>query len=190
MPTDQANPDASLVTRRSALCTSLAAGTAALVSSELAGAAPHAQNDARRASGHRYGMKKSINLWAFPYPDRMNLRECLQLARDAGFDGIELNYDLEHELSPNAGPEQLRAIRKMADDVGITISGVCSFLYWPYSLTDNDPERRARGLELATQMIRAAHALGTENLLTIAGSVYIPWLKEREPVAYDVCDQR
>ena len=34
-------------------------------------------------------MKKSINLWAFPYPQRMNLEECLRLAKDAGFDGIE-----------------------------------------------------------------------------------------------------
>ena len=49
-------------------------------------------------------MKKSINLWAFPYPGRMTLRECMQLARDAGFDGIELNYDLENDLSPKAGP--------------------------------------------------------------------------------------
>ena len=24
----------------------------------------------------------------------MNLKECLRLAKDAGFDGIELNYDL------------------------------------------------------------------------------------------------
>ena len=41
----------------------------------------------------QYDMKKSINLWAFPYPDKMSLKECLQLAKDAGFDGIELNYD-------------------------------------------------------------------------------------------------
>ena len=27
--------------------------------------------DARRASPKRYDMKKSINLWAFPYPGRM-----------------------------------------------------------------------------------------------------------------------
>ena len=52
-------------------------------------------------------MKKSINLWAFPYPDRMILRECLQLAKDAGFDGIELNYDLENDLSPKAGTERI-----------------------------------------------------------------------------------
>ena len=39
-------------------------------------------------------------------------------------------------------------------------------------------------------MIEAAHELGTENLLTIAGSTYIPWLPEREPVPIDVCDRR
>ena len=135
-------------------------------------------------------MKKSINLWAFPYPQRMSLRECLQLAKEAGFDGIELNYDLDNDLSPKSSPEQYRAIRKMAEKIGIAISGLCSFLYWPYSLTDNDPARRKRGLELAGLMIEAAHELGTENVLTIAGSTYIPWIPEREPVPIDVCDRR
>jgi hexulose-6-phosphate isomerase len=135
-------------------------------------------------------MKKSINLWAFPYPQRMTLRQCLQLAKDAGFDGIELNYDLDNDLSPKAGGRDFQAIRKTAEEVGIAISGLCSFLYWPYSLTDNDPARRARGLELAGLMIDAARELGTDNLLTIAGSTYIPWLPDREPVPFDVCDRR
>ena len=39
-------------------------------------------------------------------------------------------------------------------------------------------------------MIEAAHELGTENLLTIAGSTYIPWLPDHEPVPIDVCDRR
>lgn len=174
------------VTRRTALMSALAAGAG------VAGAAddPKGKGDPRRASPKRYDMKKSINLWAFPYPQRMNLRQCLRLARDAGFDGIELNYDLDNDLSPRSGPSEFRAVRKAADEVGIAVSGLCSFLYWPYSLTDNDPARRARGLELAGKMIEAAHELGTENLLTIAGSTYIPWLPEREPVPIDVCDRR
>lgn len=137
-----------------------------------------------------YAMKKSINLWAFPYPQRMSLRDCLQLARTAGFDGIELNYDLENDLSPRADAAAIREVRKLAEDIGIAISGLCSFLYWPYSLTDNDPARRARGLELARLMIACARDLGTQNLLTIAGSTYIPWLPEREPVPIDVCQRR
>lgn len=81
------------------------------------------QPDERRASPKRYDrMKKSINQWAFPYPQRMNLRECLQLAKDAGFDGIELNYDLDNDLSPKSGTKEYQEIRKMADDIGIEIS--------------------------------------------------------------------
>ena len=174
------------ITRRTALLT--AAGGVGLVPARRAAAAD--EPDPRRGSAKRYDMKKSINLWAFPYPGRMTLRECLQLARDAGFDGIELNYDLENDLSPKATAKDLRAIRATAEAIGIAISGVCSFLYWPYSLTDNDPARRARGLELARSMIRAAHELGTDNLLVVPGAVHIPWRADHEPVPNDVCDRR
>jgi hexulose-6-phosphate isomerase len=183
MPTDP-----SLVSRRTALQSALAAGGMAALAGAAAGAEP--KPDERRASPKRYDMKKSINLWAFPYPQRMTLRECLQLARDAGFDGIELNYDLDNDLSPKAGAKELRAVRKAAEEIGIAISGLCSFLYWPYSLTSNDASRRARGLELANLMLTAAHELGTENLLVVPGAVCVPWLPDYEPVPVDVCDRR
>ncbi len=176
------------LTRREAL---LAAGGAAAVATSAEGAdAPKAAPDPRRAAPKRYDMKKSINLWAFPYPERMTLKECLALAKAAGFDGIELNYDLDNDLSPKSGPKEFAAIRKTAEEIGIAISGVCSFLFWPYALTANDPKTRQRGLELATKMTEAAHHLGTENLLVVPGAVYIPWLKDHDPVPNDVCDQR
>ena len=59
----------------------------------------------------------------------MTLRECLPPAKDAGFDGIELNYDLDNDLSPKAGTKEFQAIRKMADSIGIAISGLCSSLF-------------------------------------------------------------
>jgi L-ribulose-5-phosphate 3-epimerase len=185
----------SSVNRRQAIVSTLTAtaGLAAQPGDALAAPttlAPPTAADTRKSSSKAYGMKKSINLWAFPYPSRMRLRECLELAKASGFDGIELNYDLESDLSPKANAGDLRAIRKTAQDIGIAISGICSFLYWPYSLTDNDGARRTRSLELAALMLQAAHELGTENLLTIAGSTYIPWLPEREPVAFDVCARR
>ncbi|MBK9139586.1 MAG: sugar phosphate isomerase/epimerase [Verrucomicrobia bacterium] len=174
--------------RRVALKAALA-GTAALA---LPGGVPAADAaaDARRAAPRRYAMKKSINLWAFPYPERMNLEECLRLAKAAGFDGIELNYDLENDLSPKAGTAEYRAIRRLADKIGIEISGLCSFLFWPYPLTSNDPAKRARGLELAGLIARAAHDLGVQNVLVVPGAVHIPWRTDHEPVPNDVCDQR
>ena len=45
----------------------------------------------------------------------MTLEECLRLAKNARFDGLELNYDLESDLSPKAGTKEFEAIRKMAD---------------------------------------------------------------------------
>ncbi|HVR36673.1 MAG TPA: sugar phosphate isomerase/epimerase family protein, partial [Methylomirabilota bacterium] len=177
------------VSRRAAIKTTLAAaGAAALF--EPGSARAQEQPDPRRASPKRYAMKKSINLWAFPYPDRMNLEECLQLARDAGFDGIELNYDLENDLSPKSGPAEYQAIRRLADRIGIAISGLCSFLFWPYPLTSNDPMKRERGIELAGKMAQAAHDLGVENLLVVPGAVHIPWRDDHEPVPNDVCDRR
>ena len=149
-----------------------------------------ANPDARRASPKRYDMKKSINLWAFPYPQRMDLRECMQLAKDAGFDGIELNYDLENDLSPKATSKDLAAVRKMADNIGIEISGLCSFLFWPYPLSSNDPAKRERGIELAGLIGRAAFDMGVENVLVVPGAVHIPWRDDHEPVANDVCDER
>ena len=141
-------------------------------------------------AGKKYSMKKSINLWAFPYPDKMSLRQCLQLAKDAGFDGIELNYDLDSELSPNSGTKEFTEIRKMADEIGIAISGVCSFLFWPYPLTSNDPAERDQGMELAGKMTQAAHDLGTENLLVVPGAVHMPWREDHDPTPNDVCDRR
>ncbi|MCA8998267.1 MAG: sugar phosphate isomerase/epimerase [Planctomycetaceae bacterium] len=138
----------------------------------------------------KFAMKKSINLWAFPYPDKMTLTECLQLAKDAGFDGIELNYDLDSDLSPKSGTKEFQGIRRTAEEIGIAISGLCSFLFWPYPLTSNNPDERSRGMELAGLMTQAAHDLGTENLLVVPGAVSMPWRPDHDPTPNDVCDRR
>ncbi len=138
----------------------------------------------------RYTMKKSINQWAFPYPQKMSLERCLRLAKAAGFDAIELNYDLDNDLSPKHGTADYVKIRKLCDDLGLAISGVCSFLFWPYPLTSNDSAKRKRALELASLMTQCAHDLGTENLLVVPGAVHIPWRDDYEPVPNDVCDAR
>lgn len=191
MRVDEQNLDNNPITRRTALQSTLAAGSVAAIAAAAEGAQTQPNKpDPRRSSPRRYNMKKSINLWAFPYPERMNLRECMQLAKNAGFDGIELNYDLDNDLSPRATAKDLRGIRAMADKIGIAISGLCSFLFWPYPLSSNDPKKRARGMELAGAMIQATHDLGVENLLVVPGAVHIPWRTDHEPVPNDVCDQR
>ena len=164
-----------------------AAGTAGAAHSKGPSSAAVSAPSASRPA---YSMKKSINLWAFPYPEKMSLRQCLQLAKDAGFDGIELNYDLDSDLSPSAGTKEFQQIRSMADEIGIAISGLCSFLFWPYPLTSNDMAERERGMELAGKMTQAAHDLGTRNLLVVPGAVHMPWREDHDPTPNDVCDRR
>lgn len=175
--------------RRDLLGTAIA-GTAAAMHGPFGLPLAAAQAAAKPQAGKTYGFNKSINLWAFPYPQKMTLEQCLQLAKDAGFDGIELNYDLDSDLSPKSGTKEFTAIRKTAEKIGIAISGLCSFLFWPYPLSSNDPEKRSRGLELAGKMTQAAHDLGTENLLVVPGAVCIPWRTDHEPVPNDICEQR
>ncbi|MBI4586599.1 MAG: sugar phosphate isomerase/epimerase [Planctomycetes bacterium] len=185
--------------RWSALWGAALAGTgcAGAAGSALTSAASAEQNppgspgaDSRKRSPKSYPMKKSINLWAFPYPKRMTLEECFRLAREAGFDAVEVNYNLEDDLSPKASEKEIRALGELARKIGIEVSGVCSFLFWPYPLTASDPEKRRRAMELAENMLLAASWLGTKNLLVVPGAVYIPWRKDSEEVPYDVVDRR
>ena len=165
--------------------------SAAATAGGSANASPSGQESSDQARAtKKYQMKKSINLWAFPYPDKMDLPTCMKLAKDAGFDAIELNYDLENDLSPGRSAADYAAIRRTANNVGIQISGLCSFLFWPYPLTSNDEAERKRGLELAAKMAQAAHDLETENLLVVPGAVHMPWREDHEPTPNDVCLSR
>src|SRR5947207_13023393 len=82
----------------------------------------------------KYDMKKSINLWALPYPQKMTLKECFQLCKDAGFEGGEVNYALEGDLCPDTTPDQIKDIGEMARKIGIEISGVGAVLFCSYAV--------------------------------------------------------
>ncbi len=179
------------LSRREVLSFSAAFGSSFLAAQGLpVEAAAGTHNSGRKSAAKRYDMKKSINLWALPYPQKMTLKQCFQLCKDAGFDGVEVNYALDGDLSPEASEAHIRECGKMARDLGLQISGVCSFLFWPYSLTHEDPERRKKGLDLAVRMVHAARMLDTDNVLIVPGATYVPWLEDVPPVPPEVCEQR
>ena len=65
-PTDQ-----HAVSRRDAIKTTLAVAGATAFGVAAVDGAEESKSDERRVSPKRYAMKKSINLWAFPYPQRI-----------------------------------------------------------------------------------------------------------------------
>ena len=133
-----------LLSRRGILnATAGVAAASAVAASAVAAQTAESPRDAV-AAAPRYPFRKSLNLWAMPYPAKMTLEQCLRLAKEAGFEGVELNYDLESDLSPKHGTAHYQEIRRMADRIGIAISGLCSFLFWPYPAASlRDRERTA-----------------------------------------------
>ena len=135
-------------------------------------------------------MKKSINLWAFPYPQKMSLKECFQLCKDAGFDGVEVNYALEGDLSPESTPRADQGDRRAGPKdrhrdqrrLLVPVLAVCA------SRTKT-PSGGRRASNWRGKMIEAARLLGTENLLVVPGAVYAPWIPTSRRCRTTCCDR-
>ena len=132
-------------------------------------------------------MKRSINIWSFVGKSN---REAMKLAKDAGFEGIELALEATGELSMESTPEQLAALKAYADELGLAIPSLSSSLCWGSSLTADDPAERQDAHNMVVQQIRCAKALGADTVLVIPGSVSVEFVPERPVVAYDVAYDR
>ena len=90
-------------------------------------------------------MKKGINIWSFP--SEMKITDCIQMAKNAGFDGIELALNESGELSLESSETEIRQIKNIAQDAGIALTSLASGLYWSYSLTSELPAIRAKSAQ-------------------------------------------
>lgn len=132
-------------------------------------------------------MKKSINFWSFVNKD---IYEAMDLAKKAGFEGIELALMAEGDLTPNSTDAQLAKIRAYADKIGIKLPSLASGLCWGASFTSDDPAEREEAHRIVVAQLRAAKALGADTILVIPGSVSVEFVPERPIVSYDVCWDR
>lgn len=132
-------------------------------------------------------MKKSINIWSFV--NKTN-REAIAMAKDAGFEGIELAMDATGEISPEATDAQLAELKAYADDLGMPIPSLSNGLCWGASLTSDDPAERQTAHDLIVHQLRCAKALGAETILVVPGSVSVEFVPERPVIPYDVAYDR
>ena len=132
-------------------------------------------------------MKKSINIWSF---SRKTNREAIKLAKDAGFEGIELALGADGEISMTSTDEELLSIKAYAEELGIKIPSLSSGLCWANSLTANDPEERQRAFDMVVRQLYCAKMIGAETILVIPGSVNVEFVPEWGVVDYDVVWER
>lgn len=132
-------------------------------------------------------LKKSINIWSFV--GKTN-REAMKLAKDAGFEGIELALGTDGEITMTSTDQELLSIKAYAEELGISIPSLSSGLCWANSLTANDPDERQRAFEMVERQLYCAKMLGAETILVIPGSVSVEFVPEWPVVDYDVVYDR
>ena len=132
-------------------------------------------------------MKKSINIWSFVGKSN---KQAMKLAKDAGFEGIELALGGEGEISMTSTDEELLSIKSYAEELGIKIPSLSSGLCWANSLTANDPEQRQRAFDMVVRQLYCAKMIGAETILVIPGSVSVEFVPEWGVVDYDVVWER
>ena len=132
-------------------------------------------------------MKKGINIWSFP---QASIKNNLTLAKNAGFEGVELALNESGDLSLNSTEKELLEIKKVADDLGIKIPSLSSSLCWDYRLSDDDPKMREKAKDVIKKQIESAKILGADTVLVIAGSVNVEFSMPEVKVPYDVVYKR
>lgn len=132
-------------------------------------------------------MKKGINIWSFPAG---TIKESLTLAKKAGFEGVELALNGEGELSLNSTEKELLAIKKTADDLGLSLYSLSCGLCWDYRLSDDDKTMRERAKDMIKAQLNAAKVLGADTILVLPGVVNVEFSMPEKKVAYDVVYER
>lgn len=114
-------------------------------------------------------MKKGISIWSFPAG---KLSDNFALAKDAGFEGIEVALDEGNgEITLTSGERDLLAVKQQAQDAGIALYSVASGLYWSYWLNSDNEAERTKAKDIVKKQLDTAAILGCESILVIPGCV-------------------
>lgn len=131
-------------------------------------------------------MKKGISIWSFAESD---LRKCMELAKDAGFDGIELALDEHGLVSMDSTKEDIMKVKAMAEEVGIELYSIACGLYWTYNYTSANEENVKKAKEITKKQLEVASWLGCDTILVVPGAVEVAF-DPGEVVEYDVAYDR
>ena len=132
-------------------------------------------------------MKKGISIWSFAGG---TLGENMKLAKDAGFDGIELALDECGEVSLNSTKEEMLKIKETAEKIGIELYSVASGHYWTYNYTSENVENREKAKKITKKQLEIASWLGCDTILVVPGAVDVVFDPASEIVEYDVAYER
>lgn len=129
-------------------------------------------------------MKIGINSWSLP--SGLNLEETFSLAKEAGFETVELNMSETEKtdsivsdlglisselLTMSITQDELAKIKEASERYQLPISSIATDLHWKYALSSSAPTVREQGKEVAKRMIDTCKYLGGDTVLIVPGVI-------------------
>jgi L-ribulose-5-phosphate 3-epimerase len=113
-------------------------------------------------------MLKALTLRMFP--DDMPTLRRLDLAREAGYDGVEVNLEPWQEYSLDTPERELVQLRKEVEARGLRVSTVYDREQWHYPMSSANPAVRERCQTIVERLAQAAVTLGADGVLVMPGA--------------------
>ncbi|SDX96879.1 sugar phosphate isomerase/epimerase [Paenibacillus sp. CF384] len=133
-------------------------------------------------------MKKGVNIWSFP--QGTTIAESIRIAKDAGFEGIELSLNETGELSLEATEQEVRDIKSQLEQADLEICGLATGLYWSYSMTSESAANRTKAMDITRKQLELAASFGVDTILVIPGAVGVDFIPDSEVVDYERAYER
>ncbi|MCD6218825.1 sugar phosphate isomerase/epimerase [Candidatus Calescamantes bacterium] len=134
-------------------------------------------------------MIKATSLRCFP--DIWNWKKCLEKVREYDFYGIEINFDGDKGFTLDISIDDLKKVKKKAEEIGIKIVSVYSRQQWKTPISSRDKEKREKGIKTIEKLIEIAEFFEAPTILTIPGAVDNSILSEEvEILPYDEVYER
>ena len=132
-------------------------------------------------------MKKGISIWSFA---AQPLAKSFAVAKDAGFEGVEVALDENGELGLSSTEAQILDVKRQATDSGIELYSVASGLYWDYWLNADCENERNKAKDIVKRQLDVANMLGCDTILVVPGSVNVSFAHPERVIDYKTTYER
>lgn len=133
-------------------------------------------------------MKKAISIWSFP--GEWALDRKLAVAREAGFEGFEIDLTEDGPVGMKTSKEDLLSVRRKVENAGLQLSGLATGLYWGTNAASADAEVRRRASNILQRQISCAVDLGIDAVLVVPAAVGVDFIPGAEVVRYVTAYER
>jgi len=132
-------------------------------------------------------VKKAINYWAFAGKP---IKESMLLAKQAGFDGIELTLEENGQTGLNSTAADWEEIANYAKEINLLIPSVATGLHWGNPITSDNATVRQKAIQIVETQLKMAKTLGADTILVVPGLVAAIFMPDFTPVRYDIAYDR